>query len=65
MILCHDFEHFRLLTVCAVHSKSTVSDVVLGARYKPGDVVPKTEYSAVDTILDDVIKAGGILEGRY
>ena len=34
------------------------------ARYSPGDVVPKTDFSSVNKILDDVLKAGGILEGR-
>jgi len=47
-------------------TSDTAADITpfFGAKYKPGDVVPKTDYSSVNKILDDVIKAGGILEGR-
>jgi len=36
----------------------------LGPKYKPGDVIAKTDFSDVDTALNDVMKAGGVLNGR-
>merc|ERR1711976_238187 len=37
---------------------------IVGPKYKPGDTMMKTDHESVDNALDDVVKAGGITEGR-
>ena len=37
---------------------------VVGPKYKPGETMMKTDHESVDNALDDVVKAGGITEGR-